>query len=201
MTFTSSSSKYYPFLTLSGIPNGILSVSFSANGQFLAATSMSFMSSILSILSWINFSGYGTIRIWDLSLSPPATVPTPNLTNLPESDKDPKYIFTSSTWLFFQKTNSHLLVFGTLRGDIHFWSSDKDGKVWVLLINRICQIMTRMTVVFRISPFASNSFHWRWSWSGILRRSSEGSPIPPPWTASRCDFRRFYHSLDCVFFL
>ncbi|KAJ3764679.1 WD40-repeat-containing domain protein, partial [Lentinula raphanica] len=97
---------YKHHLTLHGMRDAVLSVSFSAGGKFVAAT------------------GYGGVSVWDLCTS--ASVPLPQLKYTPQN---PKYVVSSSTWLYFSKTKTHVLVLGTLRGDLMLWKYNPEGKV------------------------------------------------------------------------
>ncbi|KAJ3716691.1 WD40-repeat-containing domain protein [Lentinula raphanica] len=102
--------SYKHHLTLHGMRDAVLSVSFSAGGKFVAAT------------------GYGGVSVWDLCTA--ALVPLPQLKYTPQN---PKYVVSSSTWLYFSKTKTHVLVLGTLRGDLMLWKYDPEGKEFQIL--------------------------------------------------------------------
>ncbi|KAJ3719012.1 hypothetical protein C8R42DRAFT_723515 [Lentinula raphanica] len=68
-------------------------------------------------------TGYGGVSVWDLCTA--ALVPLPQLKYTPQN---PKYVVSSSTWLYFSKTKTHVLVLGTLRGDLMLWKYDPEGK-------------------------------------------------------------------------
>ncbi|KAE9387023.1 hypothetical protein BT96DRAFT_948685 [Gymnopus androsaceus JB14] len=91
-----TATRYAQYSTLTGARDAVLSLSFSAHGAFIAAT------------------GYDGVRVWDLSFSTSA----PILATLPHqvyNPQNPKFVFTASIWLYFERTNSHVLVLGTLR--------------------------------------------------------------------------------------
>ncbi|KAJ3779028.1 WD40-repeat-containing domain protein [Lentinula raphanica] len=99
------SAQYEHHLTLHGMRDAVLSISFSAKGKFVAAT------------------GYGGVAVWDLSTTLPISLP-----RLKYSPQNPKYVISTSTWLYFSKPKTYILVLGTLRGDIMLWKWSSEGN-------------------------------------------------------------------------
>ncbi|KAJ3833977.1 WD40-repeat-containing domain protein [Lentinula raphanica] len=83
------SAQYEHHLTLHGMRDAVLSISFSAKGKFVAAT------------------GYGGVAVWDLSTTLPISLPL-----LKYSPQNPKYVISTSTWLYFSKPKTYILVGG-----------------------------------------------------------------------------------------
>ncbi|KAF5334712.1 hypothetical protein D9758_017354 [Tetrapyrgos nigripes] len=92
---------YTKFATLSGPQNAILSVSFSVDGDFVAA------------------AGYSGVTIWDLKTS--QAVPTPHL---PYEPNERKHVHCSSAWLFFEAGEKHVFIFGNMAGQVTLWHWD-----------------------------------------------------------------------------
>ncbi|KAF5340146.1 hypothetical protein D9758_016861 [Tetrapyrgos nigripes] len=90
---------YTKFATLSGPQNAILSVSFSVDGDFVAAAAV--------------------VTIWDLKTS--QAVPTPHL---PYEPNERKHIHCSSAWLFFEAGEKHVFIFGNMAGQVTLWHWD-----------------------------------------------------------------------------
>ncbi|KAF8825127.1 hypothetical protein HHX47_DHR7000387 [Lentinula edodes] len=42
--------------------------------------------------------------------------------------QNPKYVITASVWVYFQKNKRHVLLLGTMRGDIILWVWNDDNK-------------------------------------------------------------------------
>ncbi|KAK7452211.1 hypothetical protein VKT23_012316 [Stygiomarasmius scandens] len=87
--------SYKKLTTLSGPRNAVQSVSFSADGSFVAAV------------------GYGGVTIWDLKTSETVTTP-----HLPYEPKDAKHVYSSSAWLYFEGIDKHVLVVGNMAGEM-----------------------------------------------------------------------------------
>ncbi|KAJ3765837.1 WD40-repeat-containing domain protein [Lentinula raphanica] len=93
--------EYDQTLILSGMRDAVLSVSFSSKAKFVSAT------------------GFAGVIIWDLSCGTP--VSSPQIICAPQN---PKYIISASAWLYFPKYDRHILVLGSLRGDVLLWQWD-----------------------------------------------------------------------------
>ncbi|KAK7029486.1 hypothetical protein VNI00_014519 [Paramarasmius palmivorus] len=93
--------------TFSGPQNAILSLSFSTDGNFLAAT------------------GLDGITIWDLRTMTQTPIPERYLS--PEASED---MVSVSTWAFFERTSRHVLFFGCLLGDIIAWHWNDQKRVF-----------------------------------------------------------------------
>ncbi|KAJ3797279.1 WD40-repeat-containing domain protein [Lentinula boryana] len=104
------SSEYKLLSQLTGPRDAVLSLAFSAKAKFLAA------------------AGYSGVYIWDLSTS--SSAPLPHMLFAPQN---PKYVITASVWTYFQKTNRHILILGSMRGDILLWDWSEEAKRFNLL--------------------------------------------------------------------
>ncbi|KAJ3991176.1 hypothetical protein F5050DRAFT_1872373 [Lentinula boryana] len=96
--------KYNQYMTLRGMRDAVLSISFLSKARFIAAT------------------GFAGVIVWDLSNAAPVTLP-----QLLYAPQNPKYVISSSVWLYFPKYNQHILVLGSLRSDILFWKWDPES--------------------------------------------------------------------------
>ncbi|KAJ3769382.1 WD40-repeat-containing domain protein, partial [Lentinula raphanica] len=105
-------SHYHQLSTLTGPRDAILSLAFSAKAKFLSA------------------AGYSGVLIWDLSTSTSVSTPLPHMLFAPQN---PKYVITASAWIYFQKTNRHVLIIGSMRGDILLWDWTEETKAFNLL--------------------------------------------------------------------
>ncbi|KAJ3746903.1 WD40-repeat-containing domain protein [Lentinula raphanica] len=113
---------YHPLSRLTGPRDAVLSLAFSAKAKFLSA------------------SGYSGVFIWDLSTSIAVTKHLPHMLFAPQN---PKYVITASTWIYFQKTKRHVLILGSMRGDILLWDWTEQRKTFNLL--------------YRVSPMNDSS--------------------------------------------
>ncbi|KAJ4001074.1 WD40-repeat-containing domain protein, partial [Lentinula boryana] len=104
------SSHYEPLTTLSGARDAIVSLAFSAKAKFVSA------------------AGYSGVCVWDLSTSAPT--PLPHMLFAPQN---PKYVITSSAWVYFQKNKRHILLLGSMRGDMILWDYRSDIKSFQVL--------------------------------------------------------------------
>ncbi|KAK7442264.1 hypothetical protein VKT23_016235 [Stygiomarasmius scandens] len=87
--------SYKKLTTLSGPRNAIQSVSFSLDGAFVAAVR------------------YRGVTIWDLKTS--ETVASPHL---PYEPKNPKHVYSSSAWLYFEGLDKYVFVVGNMAGEM-----------------------------------------------------------------------------------
>lgn len=69
-------------------------------------------------------SGYSGVCVWDL-----ATSTSPPLPHMLFAPQNPKYIITASVWIYFQKNNRHVLILGSMRGDILLWDWNEEARV------------------------------------------------------------------------
>ncbi|KAJ3885699.1 WD40-repeat-containing domain protein [Lentinula edodes] len=104
------SSQYQALSTLSGPRDAVVSLAFSGKAKFLSAV------------------GYSGVCVWDLSTS--AATPLPHMLFAPQN---PKYVITTSVWVYFQKNKHHILVLGSMRGDVILWDWKDDTKSFQLL--------------------------------------------------------------------
>ncbi|KAJ4475986.1 hypothetical protein C8J55DRAFT_490266 [Lentinula edodes] len=87
--------QYEPLTTLSGARDTVVSLAFLAKAKFLSA------------------AGYSGVFVWDLSTS--AAITLPHMLFAPQN---PKYVITSSIWVYFQKNKCHVLLLASMRGDL-----------------------------------------------------------------------------------
>ncbi|KAJ3806101.1 hypothetical protein F5876DRAFT_69225, partial [Lentinula aff. lateritia] len=99
-------SQYQALSTLTGPRDAVVSLAFSAKAKFLSA------------------AGYSGVFVWDLSTSTPT--PLPHMLFAPQN---PKYVITTSIWVNFQKNKRHVLLLGSMRGDIILWDWNDDAKL------------------------------------------------------------------------
>ncbi|KAL0064350.1 hypothetical protein AAF712_008650 [Marasmius tenuissimus] len=92
---------------LKGPQDAILSLSCSENARFLAA------------------AGYNGVSVWELDTSSPVVVPEQY--NAPKSSK---YMPTASVWLYLQNPDTHVLLLGTLEGEIIAWKWNQSGEIF-----------------------------------------------------------------------
>ncbi|KAJ3887130.1 hypothetical protein GG344DRAFT_81035 [Lentinula edodes] len=102
--------QYEPLTTLSGARDTVVSLAFSAKAKFLSA------------------AGYSGVFIWDLSTS--AAITLPHMLFAPQN---PKYVITSSIWVYFQKNKCHILLLASMRGDLILWDYKDDIKSFQVL--------------------------------------------------------------------
>lgn len=109
--------------TLPGSEDGILSLSFSPGGKYLAVTGgfLGHGGSHFRVLMLV--TGYAGVAIWDIAEN--RRLPFPSLA----VDAGGRNLYTRSTWLFFQETCSEVLVLGSKRGDLHLWRWDAAQNV------------------------------------------------------------------------
>ncbi|KAJ3927700.1 MAG: WD40-repeat-containing domain protein [Lentinula lateritia] len=103
-------SVYQPLPQLTGPRDAVLSLAFSAKAKFLSA------------------AGYSGVCVWDL-----ATSTSPPLPHMLFAPQNPKYIITASVWIYFQKNNRHVLILGSMRGDILLWDWNEEARRFNLL--------------------------------------------------------------------
>ncbi|KAJ3745950.1 WD40-repeat-containing domain protein, partial [Lentinula raphanica] len=94
-----SAASYQCQSTLNGPRDAVLSISFSPNAKFIAAT------------------GYSGVHVWEVENSTPVSVPEMNY-----APDNPKYDFSASSWLIFEQENLYVLILGSMRGDLLVWS-------------------------------------------------------------------------------
>ncbi|KAH7880261.1 WD40-repeat-containing domain protein [Lentinula edodes] len=102
--------QYEPLATLSGARDAVVSLAFSAKAKFLSA------------------AGYSGVFVWDLSTS--AAITLPHMLFAPQN---PKYVITSSFWVYFQKNKCHVLLLASMRGDLILWDYKDDIKSFQVL--------------------------------------------------------------------
>ncbi|KAJ3759354.1 WD40-repeat-containing domain protein, partial [Lentinula raphanica] len=107
-----SSISYQHAATLRGHGDAILSLCYSVDGKFIAAT------------------GYTGVHVWEVSTSALARLPA-----FPFASRDPKYAFSASCWLFLEKDQQHILLLGSMRGDVLVWGC-KDQELEFVPIAR-----------------------------------------------------------------
>ncbi|KAJ3809721.1 WD40-repeat-containing domain protein [Lentinula aff. lateritia] len=103
-------SVYQPLPRLMGPRDAVLSLAFSAKAKFLSA------------------AGYSGVCVWDL-----ATSTSPPLPHMLFAPQNPKYVITASVWIYFQKNNHHVLILGSMRGDILLWDWNEEARRFNLL--------------------------------------------------------------------
>ncbi|KAL0569285.1 hypothetical protein V5O48_012687 [Marasmius crinis-equi] len=89
------SSRYYPRATFTGPKDVVLSVSFSVNSEYLAC------------------AGYTGVSVWEIETGKLITVPSKYATT-----KDPKYMQSASTWVYFEGVGKHMVLLGGMKGDL-----------------------------------------------------------------------------------
>ncbi|KAJ3766093.1 WD40-repeat-containing domain protein [Lentinula raphanica] len=107
-----STISYQQTATLRGHADAILSLCYSFDGKFIAAT------------------GYAGVHVWEVSTSALVRMPV-----FPFASRDPKYAFSASCWLFFEKDQQHILLLGSMCGDVLVWGC-KDRQLEFLPIAR-----------------------------------------------------------------
>ncbi|KAJ3740307.1 WD40-repeat-containing domain protein, partial [Lentinula raphanica] len=107
-----SAISYQHAATLRGHGDAILSVCFSVDGKYISAT------------------GYTGVHVWEVSTSAVVKLPA-----IPYASRDPKYAFSASCWLLFEKDQRHVLLLGSMRGDVLVWGC-KDQHLGFLPIAR-----------------------------------------------------------------
>ncbi|KAH7873339.1 WD40-repeat-containing domain protein [Lentinula edodes] len=103
-------SEYRPLSKFTGPRDAVVSLAFSAKGRFLAA------------------AGYSGVYVWDLSTS--ASTPLPHMLFAPQN---PKYVITAAVWVYFHKNNRHILLLGSMRGDVILWNWTEESQSFNLL--------------------------------------------------------------------
>ncbi|KAL0057660.1 hypothetical protein AAF712_015688 [Marasmius tenuissimus] len=101
------SERFELFTTLQGARDAVLSVRFSSQGKFISAT------------------GFNGVNIWSLDSLLPAALPRKG--SLPTK---PKYIYPASAWVFFEEDCRHVLLMGSLEGDIVAWDWNETRSVF-----------------------------------------------------------------------
>ncbi|KAJ3899416.1 hypothetical protein F5879DRAFT_926263 [Lentinula edodes] len=76
----------------------------------------------------VNCQGYSGVYVWDLSTF--TSAPLPHMLFAPQN---PKYVITASVWVYFQKNKRHILLLGSMRGDIILWDWNNETKSFQLL--------------------------------------------------------------------
>ncbi|KAJ3933432.1 MAG: hypothetical protein NXY57DRAFT_959928 [Lentinula lateritia] len=102
--------QYEPLATLSGARDAVISLAFLVKAKFLSA------------------AGYSGVFVWDLSTS--AAITLPRMLFAPQN---PKYVNTSSIWVYFQKNKRHVLLLASMRGDLILWDYKDDIKSFQVL--------------------------------------------------------------------
>ncbi|KAJ3927491.1 MAG: hypothetical protein NXY57DRAFT_1042384 [Lentinula lateritia] len=99
-------SEYQPLSKFTGPCDAVISLAFSAKGKFLAA------------------AGYSGVYVWNLSTC--ASTPLPHMLFAPQN---PKYVINAAVWVYFHKNNQHILLLGSMQGDIILWNWDDDSQM------------------------------------------------------------------------
>ncbi|KAH7878358.1 WD40-repeat-containing domain protein [Lentinula edodes] len=103
-------SQYQAIATLQGPRDAVVSLAFSVKAKFLSA------------------AGYSGVYVWDLSTF--TSAPLPHMLFAPQN---PKYVIMASVWVYFQKNKRHILLLGSMRGDIILWDWNNETKSFQLL--------------------------------------------------------------------
>lgn len=117
-------SQYQPISTLQGPRDAVVSLAFSVKAKFLSAAGNGLHMSLHPLFLTRNKSGYSGVCVWDLSTF--STTPLPHMLFAPQN---PKYVITTSVWVYFQKNKRHVLLLGSMRGDIILWDWNNETKV------------------------------------------------------------------------
>ncbi|KAF5342751.1 hypothetical protein D9758_015908 [Tetrapyrgos nigripes] len=110
LAFWRQNNQYRTLSTLRGHRDAILSLSFSLDSNFLAVV------------------GLHGVSVYNLSSVPAGARVTTS--HIPANPLDPKNLFTTSTWFFCENGNCHILITGTMSGDIHLWEWRSDNEAF-----------------------------------------------------------------------
>ncbi|KAJ3739361.1 hypothetical protein EV360DRAFT_58061, partial [Lentinula raphanica] len=137
-----STISYQRAATLPGHDDTILSVHFSVNGKYILATG----ERLLHIcLQHSLISGYTGAHVWEVSTSALVELPP-----IPFPLQNPKYSFTASCWLLFEKNQQHILLLGSMRGDVLVWGCKNQHSVRAPAMKtdkQVCSLEVRETRV------------------------------------------------------
>ncbi|KAL0575486.1 hypothetical protein V5O48_006490 [Marasmius crinis-equi] len=95
------------FATLQGARDAVLSVGFSSQAKFISAT------------------GFNGVNIWSLDTLLPVVLPRKG--SLPTKSR---YIYSASAWVFFENDCRHVLLLGSLEGEIVAWDWNDKREVF-----------------------------------------------------------------------
>ncbi|KAJ3872010.1 WD40-repeat-containing domain protein [Lentinula edodes] len=101
------STPYNLFATLGGLRDAVLSVNFSAHGKFISA------------------AGYNGVIVWDLETSLPVALPIQRF-----HLEKPEHVYPASVWIYFNKSSRHVLLLGSLDGQITAWDWNSEAMTF-----------------------------------------------------------------------
>ncbi|KAL0572176.1 hypothetical protein V5O48_009789 [Marasmius crinis-equi] len=95
------------FTTLQGARDAVLSVRFSLQARFVSAT------------------GFNGVNVWSLDSLLPVALPRKG--SLPTK---PRYIYPASAWVYFEEHGRHVLLLGSLEGEIAAWDWNEKRAIF-----------------------------------------------------------------------
>lgn len=108
-------SQYDKIATFAGPKDAVLSVSFSAFGEYVSAAGELLQCATRGAFLNISFiAGYDGIFCWDVATGEPVLFP-----NLAGEEEKTEYF--ACTWIYFAKTSQHVLILGDVDGKISAW--------------------------------------------------------------------------------
>ncbi|KAL0575667.1 hypothetical protein V5O48_006298 [Marasmius crinis-equi] len=125
-TLPSSSGPFEVVGTLQGARDAVLSVKFSAQAKFIsAAGELMLLFDEFSEFLLGRHEGYNGVNVWVLDTLLPVTLPRKG-----SVASKPKYIYTASTWIFYEHRGRHTFLLGSLEGDLIAWDWNEKRAVF-----------------------------------------------------------------------
>jgi WD40 repeat protein len=98
---------------LQGASDSVQSLAFSVHGKFLAAIGKYLSSLVMLQLLKLVCLGRGGVSVWSLD----------NFQAIAFSSKTPMHrVYSSMAWLYFEQTSQHVLILGTIDGEMELWN-------------------------------------------------------------------------------
>lgn len=68
--------------------------------------------------------------------------------------QNPKYVITAAVWVYFHKNNRHILLLGSMRGDVILWNWTEESQVGHRLIELSIQTnpIQSFNLLYRVTP-------------------------------------------------
>ena len=116
---------YEPLATFTGPQDAILSVSFSASGEFISAAGELFHCATRYLfLKDAPSKGYSGVYCWNIQTKEPVLF-------FKIDEDEEKKVYVASSWVYFEKTSQHVLILGDVDGQVTAWDlemGDADTK-------------------------------------------------------------------------
>lgn len=68
--------------------------------------------------------------------------------------QNPKYVINAAVWVYFHKNNQHILLLGSMQGDIILWNWDDDSQVGYSLnsLSILTNPIQSFNLLYRVLP-------------------------------------------------